>query len=291
MGLMRRVESRVENAVGAGKDDARGAKPRRDRSTRESKPYVQPAELARKLAKEMDSHKVARSSRVSASNKYSVYLCPLDAEHLRPREDDIVHGLERHLREHAHSKHYDLPGDISVRLIVDEDLRLGQFGILAELIFADALAATPAAAPIAPAQVPGASVRADPRRTCRTRPSAPVPTGSAAVGGETRVIQPEEAARMGLAHQALVLKSGNRVREFNKGRVIVGRAKDADFRIDDPNVSRRHAAIYWENGRVMVEDLDSTNGTLVNGYPVLNTPLNRSDIVYIGGHKITVETR
>jgi pSer/pThr/pTyr-binding forkhead associated (FHA) protein len=96
---------------------------------------------------------------------------------------------------------------------------------------------------------------------------------------------------MGLAHQALVLKSGNRVREFNKGRVIVGRAKDADFRIDDPNVSRRHAAIYWENGRVMVEDLDSTNGTLVNGYPVLNTPLNRSDIVYIGGHKITVETR
>ena len=41
----------------------------------------------------------------------------------------------------------------------------------------------------------------------------------------------------------------------------------------------------------MVEDLDSTNGTLVNGYPILSTPLKQTDIVYIGGHKLTVETR
>jgi pSer/pThr/pTyr-binding forkhead associated (FHA) protein len=88
-----------------------------------------------------------------------------------------------------------------------------------------------------------------------------------------------------------VIRSGSRVREFSKGRIVIGRAKDTDFQLDDPNVSRRHAAIYWENGRVMVEDLDSTNGTLVNGYPILNTPLKQTDVVYIGGHKLTVETR
>ncbi len=73
------------------------------------------------------------------------------------------------------------------------------------------------------------------------------------------------------------------MREFSKGRIVVGPGKDADFQLDDPNVSRRHAAIYWNNGRLMVEDLGSTNGTMVNGYPVTTTPLKQTDVVSIGG--------
>ena len=61
--------------------------------------------------------------------------------------------------------------------------------------------------------------------------------------------------------------------------MILGRGKDADFRVDDPNVSRRHAAIYWNDGRLMVEDLGSTNGTMVNGYPVTSTVLRPKDVV------------
>jgi pSer/pThr/pTyr-binding forkhead associated (FHA) protein len=61
--------------------------------------------------------------------------------------------------------------------------------------------------------------------------------------------------------------------------------------VDDPNVSRRHAAIYWAEGRVVVEDLGSTNGTMVNGYPVTNTVLRPNDVVAIGDCRITVETR
>jgi pSer/pThr/pTyr-binding forkhead associated (FHA) protein len=81
------------------------------------------------------------------------------------------------------------------------------------------------------------------------------------------------------------------MREFNQGRVVVGRARDADFRVDDPNVSRRHAAFFWEDGRIMVQDLESTNGTMVNGYPVSTTVLRPSDVVVIGDCRITVETR
>jgi pSer/pThr/pTyr-binding forkhead associated (FHA) protein len=88
-----------------------------------------------------------------------------------------------------------------------------------------------------------------------------------------------------------VIRAGNRVREFNHGRVIVGRAKDADFRVDDPNVSRRHAAIFWAEGSLMVMDLDSTNGTMVNGYPVSSSALGPNDVVTIGECRITVETR
>ncbi len=290
MGLMRRVESRMESAAGVKSKDASSTERRRGRSKRESRPYVRPAELASKLTKEMDDHKVARSSRVSACNSFAVYLCPEDSEHLRGQEDEIIRDLERHLLKHARAKRYELPGDVSVRLLVDEDLPSGRFGILAERVATDAavpLPYEPRAEAVAPAPAP--ATPATPRRTSRTRPVTPAAASGVTTG--TRVIQPEEAAHLGLAHQTLVLRSGNRVREFSKGRIVVGRAKDTDFQLDDPNVSRRHAAFYWENGRVMVEDLDSTNGTLVNGYPILNTPLKQTDVVSIGGHKLTVEIR
>jgi pSer/pThr/pTyr-binding forkhead associated (FHA) protein len=64
-----------------------------------------------------------------------------------------------------------------------------------------------------------------------------------------------------------------------------------DFRVDDPNVSRRHAAIFWDEGRIVVQDLDSTNGTMVNGYPVTSTVLKPNDVVVIGDCRISVETR
>ena len=299
MGLMRRVESRVEAAVGVESKDVTGTERRRDRSKHESKPYVQPADLARTLAREMDDHKVARSSSMSACNRFSVYLCPADAEHLKGREEDLIRDLEHQLRKRARAKKYDLPGEISVRFVVDEDLRLGRFGIQAERFADGASASTPDESSAGSVAAPwpglaagaGAAASPSPRRVARTRSTMPAAPATTGVGSETRVIQPEEAARMGLAHQTFVLTSGNRVREFTKGRIVVGRAKDTDFRLDDPNVSRRHAAFYWENGKVMVEDLDSTNGTLVNGYPILSTPVKESDVVHIGGHKITLETR
>ena len=287
MGLMRRVESRMESAAGVKSKDAPSTERRRDRSKRESRPYVKPADLASKLTKEMDDHSVARSSCVSACNSFAVYLCPEDAEHLRGQENEITRDLERRLRKHARAMRYELPGDVGVRLLVDEDLPAGRFGILAERVATDA-AVPSSGEPAAEAAAPAAAAPSS-RRAARARSATPAAANGMPTA--TRVIEPEEAAHLGLAHQTLVVRSGSRVREFSKGRIVIGRAKDTDFQLDDPNVSRRHAAIYWENGRVMVEDLDSTNGTLVNGYPILNTPLKQADVVYIGGHKLTVETR
>ena len=71
------------------------------------------------------------------------------------------------------------------------------------------------------------------------------------------------------ATPAVVLRQNGRAKEFRKERVVLGRARDADFRVNDPNVSRRHAMLFWESGRIFVKDLGSTNGTLVNGRPVV----------------------
>ncbi|RWZ73157.1 FHA domain-containing protein, partial [Streptomyces albidoflavus] len=58
------------------------------------------------------------------------------------------------------------------------------------------------------------------------------------------------------------------------GRAGVGRAEDADIALDDPDVSRAHCAVtVGADGRVLVADLDSTNGTTVDGEPVGREPV------------------
>jgi len=61
-----------------------------------------------------------------------------------------------------------------------------------------------------------------------------------------------------------------------------GRAMDARFRLTDTEMSRRHARFISRDGRVFVEDLNSTNGTFVNGVRVQLQSLNDGDKVQVG---------
>jgi len=281
MGLMRRVESRIEGAVGAGPKDGPSSEPPDAPSKKESRLHVQSDELARTLVKEMEARKVTWSSGTSVPNRYTVYLCPEDHDRLESRQDQIEAKLERHLVKHAHSKRYEVMDEIRVSLELDPDLKLGHFGLLAQRSGAESVAGPTAAMPAVAAPAAVAPVM---DRMASVGPANPA-------GGGTEVIRAAEATEHGLVRQTIVLKAGSRVREFDHGRVIVGRAKDVDFRVDDPNVSRRHAAIYWADGSLMVTDLDSTNGTMVNGYPVKSSVLGPNDVVTVGDCRITVETR
>jgi hypothetical protein len=49
-------------------------------------------------------------------------------------------------------------------------------------------------------------------------------------------------------------------------RVVVGRSSDADITLDDPEVSRHHAVLFRQGGRLWIADLGSSNGTAVNGH-------------------------
>jgi pSer/pThr/pTyr-binding forkhead associated (FHA) protein len=63
---------------------------------------------------------------------------------------------------------------------------------------------------------------------------------------------------------------------------VLGRAAEADLRLNDPGVSRRHAEIRLENGAFVVLDLGSTNGIRVNQVPVVRSVLRNSDRVELG---------
>ena len=95
---------------------------------------VQPVELARKLAKEMDSHKTASVSRVYVPNEYTVHLSEKDRDKLEGYERSLEQELSGYLLEHARRKGYDLLTRPEVHFNTDSRLRLGEFGIQARLV-------------------------------------------------------------------------------------------------------------------------------------------------------------
>lgn len=74
--------------------------------------------------------------------------------------------------------------------------------------------------------------------------------------------------------------SGNRC-PLGTGITVIGR-KNANLILNDETVSRQHARIYSENGKYIIEDLGSTNGTFINGNRINRSELKINDILRIG---------
>ncbi len=255
--------------------------------------FVHPSELADKLIKELEDHKSWEGTRAWAPARYAVYLCAEDYDRLSRKLDKVRRDLVRQLYEHVEDMGYELEDDIAVEIVLDEELPLGRFGILTQ-----SLSETPSvASPIPP-------VTETPRPASAAGNA--VAPGSAGVAeglaGMARLQTPVVHARKEqgpagvqtagqVAERVIVVRIGDEVREFRGSRVVIGRGRDVDCRIDDPGVSRRHAAIFLEGDKLMVEDLGSTNGTLVNGYPVTKTVLGPRDVVVVGQRRLRVEVR
>ena len=73
--------------------------------------------------------------------------------------------------------------------------------------------------------------------------------------------------------------------------VVLGRAPGCDVTLDDRNVSRRHAEVRRRGPVVVLVDLESTNGTIVNGRRVREHPLADGDRITLGNSRLTFERR
>ncbi len=90
---------------------------------------VQPVELARKLAKEMDDHRTISIHRVYVPNTYTVYLNPADREQFAAYETQMCNELAEYLVEHARREGYSTATRPVVLLESEPDLAVGMFGI------------------------------------------------------------------------------------------------------------------------------------------------------------------
>ena len=251
MSVLRNLEAKLENLVG-------GA------FSRAFKSRVQPVEIARKLAKEMQDHQTVSISRTYVPNHYTVWLSPQDREQFEGYEDGVKKELSDYLLEHARTEGLALVTRPTVDFETDDRLELGEFGIQTAL-------------EAGPDDGEEAMAVAGP---------------SAGDFGHTMVYSPDrEARRLEPAPsraQALLVGEGRRS-VLSGERVLLGRSRECDVVVGDPNVSRRHAEIRREGGGWTVADLGSTNGIKVNGRRVDQAALEPGDRVTLGLTEFTFE--
>jgi Protein of unknown function (DUF3662)/FHA domain len=257
--VLRSIENRIESLV----EGVFGRGPFRS--------HVQPVELARKLAKEMDDHKTISISRVYVPNEYVIYLAPRDREQFTSYEDSLLTELADYLSEHARREGYSLLSTPKVLLEEDDDLDVGEFGIATRMVQARR-AREAEESQMVEAEAPSAT------RVFK----APVAT--------TAAVSAEEAEELGLAHEPRAFLSvGAQRHELSARGAILGRSRESDITLEDANVSRRHAEVRHENGAWWIVDLGSTNGVEVNGERVNRARLNHEDRLVLGQTELVFE--
>ena len=87
-----------------------------------------------------------------------------------------------------------------------------------------------------------------------------------------RMAEPLEERARARSHTALLLMGGRRLVVGPAG-VTLGRSRQCDVMVDDPNVSRTHAEVRPRGGSWVLSDLGSTNGTYLNDEPLAGPQL------------------
>lgn len=230
---------------------------------------VRPVEIARKLAREMEEHKSPTLRRTYVPNEYRVFLSPRDRERFEGYEEALADELAGYLLEHARREDLTLPARPVIEFETDGRLGLGEFGIQTGMVnpseHADHEPEPPAAAAPGPPPAP---------------PPQPVPSpevGRTMVYSNAgRLAEPLEERAHERQQTALLLLDGRRIVVGPAGATI-GRSRQCDVVLSDPNVSRQHAELRPRGGSWVLSDLGSTNGSRINGHTV-----ERSEVVRPG---------
>ena len=269
MSFLRNLESKIANVV-------------EGTFSRAFSSEVRPIEIARKLAREMEDHKSFSVSRTYVPNEYLVYLSPRDRERLSEYEDALVAELAGYLLEHARRERLALVSRPMIEFHTDDRLRLGEFGIQTRVTH-----------PEADQEGLGEEPEPSPEPVPEPRSAGPVPAAAPSEyppgGGRTmvyssaeRVAEPlRESARVRPQNAILVI-DGKRMVVGDHG-ATVGRSRQCEIVLEDPNVSRRHAEVRPRGGSWVFTDLGSTNGSRVNGRAVEGpTVIKSGDEIELG---------
>jgi hypothetical protein len=235
-------------------------------------PRLEAVHIQRHLERAMESGRQRDGSRTRVPSRYRVLLNTSDLVALSGR-DAMPAELGEGLRDYARRRGYLLPSRPVVKLEASPRVEAGQLLVLTD---PDGPVADRQALPTAPEAPPGADPTTDgvsptdsgPDTSVFRAPSPDVPRAQLAVRAPGRPVE--------------------RIR-VRGGTLRVGRARDNDIVLDDARVSRHHAQITVRLGTLIYTDLDSTNGSFLQGNRVHEIALGPDDVIQLGGSSLTVE--
>ena len=255
MGFLRGIEKRMESLV----EGVFGRAFRRQ---------VHPVEIAKGLTRQMDEGRMVSVSRTYAPNDFTVHLSEQDNESFSAYQRSLRDELIQYASTHAENKDYHLMTPPRIRFEVEDTLRFGEFGVTARLSGGEG-----------PRDKGAPSDTSGQTRIFRTETGG----DEAAEPGGTAAINADDVQKYGLAQEVLGLEIGDLTYPLEgPGPWTVGRSESNEVTIDDPNVSRRHARISRADKGFVVEDLGSTNGTLLGGAPIDRERIEDGDELTFG---------
>ena len=220
---------------------------------------LQPVQIAKRLIRAMESHQTISLSKTFVPNSYVVSLGPSDFAQFEQYRKSLERDLSEALLGAARERNFTLLAYPSVEIERDDDLAPGDVKVSCALVDAS-----------------GEEVEADPKAL------------GGLESGHTMVLDREALLRdKPRAPKASIEQRDGPSVSLGPDPVLIGRDPQNDVVLDDRRVSRKHAEIRLRLGRYTLYDLQSTNGTYVNGRRVAEKVLDDGDAISVGGLEIT----
>jgi hypothetical protein len=278
MGVMKRFEQRLEGLVNG-------------TFAKVFKSEVQPVEIAGALQRECDNNAtIWNRERTVVPNDFIVELSAPDHERLSPYSGQLGDELSGLVRDYAKQQRYTFMGPIKVHLEKAEDLDTGLYRVRSRTL-ASSTSQSPeraAAGPVAPS-APQGGARGGygyPPTGVPPMPAAP-PPGMAGDRrpGPTADRRPPGPGPMPSTQVRRWIEINGTRHQISRPTLVLGRSTDADVRIDDPGVSRRHCEIRTGTPST-IQDLGSTNGIVVDGQHTTRATLRDGSRIVVGSTTI-----
>ncbi|GAA3188709.1 MULTISPECIES: DUF3662 and FHA domain-containing protein [Streptomyces] len=268
MGVLKRFEQRLEGLVNG-------------TFAKVFKSEVQPVEIAGALQRECDNNAtIWNRERTVVPNDFIVELSAPDYERLSPYSGQLGDELSGMVRDYAKQQRYTFMGNIKVHLEKADDLDTGLYRVRSRTLASSTSQEQPGpssagrGAPAAPrgGYTGGGHVSPPPM------PSSPPP------GAPPRTAPPGAGPQPHAQTRRWIEINGTR-HQISRNSLVLGRSTDADVRIDDPGVSRRHCEIRVGTPPT-VQDLGSTNGIVVDGQHTTRASLRDGSRIVVGSTTI-----
>lgn len=218
---------------------------------------VQPAEIARRLERAMESQQTISVDRVIVPSFYRAFLNPEDFKSFEPIQESLEREMANYLGELAQERGFALLEHPFVDVAPDPAVSRRGIQVVAEM-------------------------------------SAGGGAGGGTVDSTQVISTGATPAGRGQPTARLVLdtQDGPHVFPLETNLITVGRGLNNDLIVEDPRVSRQHAQIRYKSRRYFIGDTGSTNGTYVNGTAVTTDQvLHDGDTVSFGGLEMRFEQR
>src|SRR5881296_409959 len=218
---------------------------------------LQPVQIAKRVIRAMEAHQTISLSKTFVPNSYVVSLSPSDFAQFEQFRRSLERDLSEAVLGAARDRNYTLLAYPTVEIERDEDLPPGDIRVSCALVDAS-----------------GDEVEADPKSL------------GAVESGHTMVLDREKLLREKPRAPKASVEITSRERssvQLGPEPLLIGRDQQNDVVLDDPRVSRKHAEIRLRLGRYTLYDLQSTNGTYVNGRRVAEKVLDDGDKISVGG--------